>query len=204
VASVGQIAYSCTMRIRMRSLRPAALALALLALAAGPAQADGFISPLVGFNFGGDSDHCASLRNCEEKRTNWGVSFGSTSGIFGFEEDLGYARDFFGKTPGVNNSVLTLMSNLMVVLPAGPIRPYGIVGLGLIRPHVEFDPGSLALAQNTLGYDIGAGVNVFLLHSVGVRGDVRHLHTLKDVSLGVFGSDALDFWLGSVGLTFRF
>jgi outer membrane protein with beta-barrel domain len=188
----------------MRALRRLALAVALMVSAASPAHADGFISPFIGFNFGGDSDNCASLRNCQEKRTNWGVSFGSTHGIFGFEEDIGYARNFFGKTPGVNNSVFTLMSNLMVVVPAGPIQPYGIVGLGLIRPHVQFDPAALALDQNTLGYDIGAGVNVFLVPGVAVHGDVRHLHTLQDVSLGVFGGDKLDFWRGSAGLTFRF
>jgi hypothetical protein len=188
----------------MRSFRVIAGAVALVALAAGPARADGFISPFIGFNFGGDSDHCASFNNCEEKRTNWGVSFGSTNGIFGFEEDLAYAPAFFGKTPGADNSVLTLMSNLMVVIPAGPIRPYGIVGLGLIRPRGKLDPSSLALDQNTLGYDIGAGLNIFPLHSVGLRGDIRHLHTLQDLNLGVLGHDKLDFWRGSVGLTFRF
>jgi hypothetical protein len=99
---------------------------------------------------------------------------------------------------------LTLMSNLMIVVPAGPIQPYGIVGLGLIRPHVQFDLASQALNQNTLGYDIGAGINIFPVHSVGLRGDVRHLHTLQDVSLGVLGNDRLDFWRGSVGVTFRF
>lgn len=188
----------------MRSLRFVACAAALVALTAGPARADGFISPFIGFNTGGDANNCASLRNCQDKRTNWGVSFGSSHGIFGFEEDIGYARDFFGKAPGVNNSVFTLMSNLMVVVPAGPIQPYGIVGLGLIRPHVQFDLASQALEQNTLGFDIGAGINIFPLHNIGVRGDVRHLHTLQDAQLGVFGNDKIDFWRGSVGLTFRF
>jgi len=188
----------------MRSIRLVVCAVALVGLAAGPARADGFISPFIGFNFGGDSANCASLRNCQDKRTNWGVSFGSTNGIFGFEEDFGYTRDFFGKAPGVNNSMLTLMSNLMIVVPAGPIQPYGIVGLGLIRPHVQFDLASQSLDQNTLGYDIGAGINIFPVHSFGLRGDVRHLHTLQDVSLGVLGNDRVDFWRGSIGVTFRF
>jgi hypothetical protein len=188
----------------MRSFCRVACALALVVLAAGPARADGFISPYLGYNFGGDSDNCASLRNCQEKRNNWGVSFGSTHGIFGFEEDIAYASDFFGKTPGVSNGVLTVMSNLMVVIPAGPIQPYGIVGLGLIRPHMKLDAASLSLDQNTLGYDIGAGLNIFLVHGFGVRGDVRHLHTVRDVSLGVFGNDKLDFWRASLGVTFRF
>jgi opacity protein-like surface antigen len=169
-----------------------------------PARADGFITPFAGFNFGGDSANCISATNCEEKRINWGVSFGSTHGIFGFEEDIGYAPEFFGKTSGGDNAVLTVMSNVMVVIPAGPIQPYALVGLGLIRPHAKLDTSALSVDQNTLGYDIGGGVNIFVLHGVGLRGDVRHLHTLQDVTLGVFQNQRLDFWRASAGLTFRF
>ena len=172
--------------------------------AARPARADGFISPFIGFNFGGDSSNCASFTNCDEKRINWGASLGSVNGVFGFEEEIGYAPQFFGKTPGGDNAMLTLMSNLMLVVPAGPIQPYGIIGLGLMRPHVKFDATSLALDKNALGWDIGGGLNVFLGHSIGIRGDVRHLRTLKDVTLGVFGNDKVDFWRGSAGLVLRF
>lgn len=188
----------------MKAWRLAALT-AFMAAAAVPARAQGFISPFVGFNFGGDqAANCASLTNCEDKRLDWGVAFGSMSGVLGFEEEIAYSKDFFGKTATGNNSVLTLMSNLMVIVPAGPIRPYGVIGLGLIRPHNEFSASGLDLSDNALGYDIGGGVNIFLTHGVGIRGDVRHLHTLQDVTLGVLSSERLDFWRGSAGLTFRF
>ena len=180
------------------------LAAALLGYSALPAQAQGFISPFAGYNFGGDSANCVSLQNCEEKRLNLGVSFGTTHGIFGFEEDFAYARDFFGKTPGGNNAMLTVMSNLMLVVPAGPIQPYALIGLGLMRPHLQFDAVSLALDKNALGYDIGGGLNIFLGHAIGVRGDVRHLRTLQDVTLGVFSNAQIDFWRASAGLTLRF
>jgi len=179
----------------------AAIAFTLLAL---PAHAQGFISPFAGYNFGGDSANCASLRNCDDKRVNFGVSLGTTHGILGVEEDIAYAPDFFGKIPGENNAVLTVMSNLMLVVPAGPIQPYAIIGVGLIRSHAQFDVSNLSLDQNSLGYDIGAGINLFLARAVGIRGDVRHLHTFQDVTLGVFGNDQLDFWRASAGLTFRF
>jgi opacity protein-like surface antigen len=188
----------------MRPLRLVAFALALTILAAVPARADGYISPFVGFNFGGDSANCAHLTSCNEKRTNFGVAIGSSSGIIGVEEELAYAKDFFGSAPGASNSVLTLMSNLVLVIPAGPVQPYGIVGLGLIRAHAALDSSALSLTKNTLGYDIGAGLNIYLVHSVGIRGDVRHMHTLQDVTLGVFSSAKLDFWRGSAGVTFRF
>src|SRR5690348_7555255 len=81
-----------------------------------PAHADGFITPFLGYNFGGDSGaNCVSFSNCDDKRLNWGVSLGSTHGIFGAEVDFGYAPQFFGKTSGGDNAVLTLMANLMVL-----------------------------------------------------------------------------------------
>jgi opacity protein-like surface antigen len=190
-------------RLAVHPRRILILAAALIAWAVTPARAGGFISPFVGFNFGGDSANCASLTNCNEKRLDWGASIGTTRGLFGFEEDIAYAPDFFGKSPATNNAVLTVMSNLMIVVPAGPVQPYALVGLGLIRPHVE-DVTSLALDKNALGWDIGGGINIFLTHSVGVRGDVRHVRTLQDVTLGLFSNDKLDFWRGSAGLTFRF
>ena len=173
----------------MSSCRILVAVVGFLSLAAVPAAAQGFISPFAGYNFGGDSANCVSLNNCEDRRLNVGVSLGTTHGVLGFEEDIAYAPDFFGKTPGGNNGVLTLMSNLMVVVPAGPIRPYAVIGLGLIRSHVQLDSIGLSLDKNAIGYDIGGGLNIFLGQAIGVRGDIRHLRTLQDVTLGLFGND---------------
>ena len=189
----------------MHSRRIVCLAVSLLTWTAAPARADGFISPFVGFNFGGDSANCVSLTNCEEKRLNLGLSIGSMNGVMGLEEDIAYARDFFGKTPGLDNALLTLMTNLMLGVPAGPIRPYGIIGLGLVRPHVTLDTSGLTtLSKNALGYDIGGGLNIFLTHGLGVRGDIRHIKTFQDITLGVFNNEQINFWRGSAGLTFSF
>jgi opacity protein-like surface antigen len=100
--------------------------------------------------------------------------------------------------------MLTLMSNLMVVIPAGPIQPYGVIGIGLMRSHAQFNASSLSLNNNSLGWDIGGGLNIFFGRSIGVRGDVRRLKTLQDVTLGVFGNDKVEFWRASAGLVFRF
>src|SRR4051812_7524900 len=165
----------------MRSLAISAL-LALCVLAgAAPAHADGFFSPFVGFGFSGDSAACPSLTNCEEKRLQWGAAIGSVGGVLGFEEEIAYAPDFFGKVAGADNSLLTLMSNLMIVIPAGPIRPYAVVGLGLIRPQVKSNTLSLSLDKNALGYDWGGGINIFLTHGFGLRGDLRHVRTFDDL-----------------------
>jgi opacity protein-like surface antigen len=190
--------------LNMRALIIVCMISAVLIGSAAPAHADGFISPFIGFNFGGDSSNCASLTSCDDKRSNFGVSLGTVRGGIGFEEEIGYSPDFFGKTPGGDNAMLTLMSNLMLVIPAGPIQPYGIIGIGLMRSHAQFNASSLALDKNALGWDFGGGLNIFFTHGVGIRGDIRHLQTFQDVTLGVFGNDQVDFWRGSAGLVFRF
>jgi len=188
----------------MRIFCLGALAAALLTSTAAPARADGFITPYVGFNFGGDSANCTSLTSCDEKRTNWGVTIGATNGIFGFQEDIGYAPDFFGKTPGVDNAVLHFMSDLMILVPAGPIQPYGFIGIGVIHPHARLDLSNFSLSKWSLGHDFGGGLNIFFTHSVGVHGELRHLRTFEDFTLPGFNSDKLDFWRANAGVTFRF
>src|SRR6516162_6751469 len=97
------------------------LAAVFVTSCAAPALADGFLTPFAGFNFGGDSTNCESLTSCNDKRLNWGVGLGVTHGIFGFEEEFAYAPNFFGSSSG-DNAVLTLMSSLIVVIPAGPVQ----------------------------------------------------------------------------------
>lgn len=183
-------------------LRTAFLLLAMtIGAGVAPVHAQGFITPFLGFNFGGDSANCLSLTNCEQKRTNFGVSIGKLSGV-GLEEDISYAKDFFGSTPGTESSVFTAMTSLMVAVPAGPIHPYVLVGLGLIRPHVSTSLGSLvSFDKNAFGWDIGGGVHV-MAGRVGVRGDLRRFKTLQDIPL--FTNQTLQYWRGSVGLTFSF
>ena len=60
-----------TMSIVPRLTVTALAALAAFALPAS-ARAEGFVSPLIGFNFGGDAS-CQTASNCEDKRLNFGV-----------------------------------------------------------------------------------------------------------------------------------
>ena len=38
--------------------------------------------------------------------------------------------------------------------------------------------------NNSLGYDLGAGVNGYFSRHVGIRGDVRRFHALQDLDTG--------------------
>jgi len=187
------------------------LAVVMVVATAGPLRAEGFVTPFYGYNFGGDSSNCPTISTCEDKRTNFGVSFGSMGTVFGFEEDLSFAKDFFGTVPNVDNSVFTLMSNLLIGIGRGPVQPYVLVGAGLVRSHVAVSVSQFSADNNSLGYDIGGGVNGYVTRHVGIRGDVRHFHTLQtldvplfDVATQVFVSQKLDFWRASVGLSLRF
>ena len=187
-------------------MKNAAAATALVLLVSTPARADGFITPFLGFNFGGDSN-CPTVNNCTDKRLNFGVSLGSMGNVFGFEEDISYAKNIFGETPGTDNSVFSAMSNLLIGVGVGPVRPYVLGGFGLIRPHVASLTGSLvtlASRKNAIGYDLGGGVTVMFGSNVGIRGDIRRFKTLQDVNLFIFTQDKLKFWRASGGLALVF
>ena len=60
----------------MSVVRIFVLACATMAAMTIPAAAQGFFTPFAGYNYGGDSVNCVSLRDCDERRTNLGISFG--------------------------------------------------------------------------------------------------------------------------------
>lgn len=180
--------------------------LLLAAVAPAPAHAQGFVSPFLGYNFGGDSG-CPELTGCEDKNLNLGVSLGGLGRVVGAELEFGYARDFFGKIPGARSSVLTLMGNVMLAPRISRVQPYALVGLGLLKSHVEFSrAGLLNTDNNHLGWDVGGGVIVYVTPSIGVRGDIRYFHAFQDLEiLGIpLGKTKLDFGRAAAGLVFRF
>jgi hypothetical protein len=180
---------------------------AILFGSAAPARAQGFIAPFVGYNFGGDAK-CPEITQCEDKAINGGIALGHMGPLFGFEEEFGYANDFFGNAPGFSSSVLTVMSSVMITPQLRPIRPYFLVGMGLIKTDVELNATSLlSNSHNSWGWDIGGGVMIGSKH-VAVRGDIRFFHSFQDVevpSLGITLPDTkLDFGRASAGLVIGF
>jgi opacity protein-like surface antigen len=187
-----------------RTILTSVIGFALLATSTRPAFAQGFISPFVGFDFGGDSG-CPQVSGCDNKRLNTGIAFGSLATVLGTELELSYAKDFFGEIPGVSSSVLTVMGNVMLAPSFGPVRPYGVVGLGLIRTDVS--ASTLFDVENShFGWDIGGGVMIFPSRHVGIRGDVRYFHAFQDIAVvGLsLGETQLDFGRLSAGVVFRF
>ena len=111
---------------RALAISSVALVASAVAAAPSPARAQLFVSPNIGVDIGGNAGKCPSLfSDCQEKRTSYGLAAGKfPTGLLGFEIDFVYAPDFFGKSAELSsNSVLTLMGNLLVSIPVGPIRP---------------------------------------------------------------------------------
>ncbi|MBZ5556540.1 MAG: porin family protein [Acidobacteriia bacterium] len=193
--------------IRGRSwLALVAVSAAFIAASATDARAQGFVSPFIGYDFGGDAS-CPQITNCQDKRMNYGVALGTMGPIFGFEEEFAYAKDFFGTAPTLTSSVFTAMSNVMVVPRIGPVRPYLLGGMGLIKSHAEFTPVSLLTSDNnSFGWDVGGGVIAFATPHVGVRGDIRYFHAFQDATIVGFivQNPKLDFGRASIALIVAF
>jgi opacity protein-like surface antigen len=180
----------------------------LVLTTAAPSHAQGFISPLIGYDFGGNSG-CPEITNCEDKRTNIGVALGSMGTILGFEEEFADARNFFGSVGTQSSSVITIMSNIMIVPAIGPVHPYLLAGLGLMKTHVEFTRSDvLSATNNSLAWDVGGGVTVLFTPHFGVRGDIRHFHSAKSFTIPFVGitptDENLTFGRASAALVLAF
>ena len=187
------------------ALVAAILSIGVLAFTSAPASAQGFISPFIGFNFGGDSG-CPTATNCEDKHNNFGVSGGKLGAIGGGEFELAYAKDFFGSTPGVDTSVLTLFGNVIIGPKFGFARPFVLGGVGLIKSHVELTAGSLLDASNNFGWNLGGGLMFMFGDHVGVRGDLRRFQSFQNQTILGFSlaEEKLSFNRATAGLVLGF
>ena len=130
---------------------------AVLLERASQASAQSFISPFIGYDFGGDSG-CPEITDCEDKTRNLGVSFGSVGNVFGGELEFAYIDNFFGETPGISSNVLTLMGNFMLAPKFG-------IGAAVRRGRPWSDQDATPRSpsadcstdNNDFGWDIGGG-----------------------------------------------
>jgi hypothetical protein len=135
------------------------------------------------------------------------------AGIFGMEADVGFSPDFYGKTGAGGSNAITATGNLIVGIPFGGqkgfgLRPYGIVGAGLLRSKSEFGTGVAEIDENNLTWSAGGGVLLFFGTRAGIRFDVRYFRTFDDLEiLGIPIAQSpgkVDFTRGSLGLVLRF
>lgn len=192
------------------SLKTLAVTVLLGVLAPATARADGMFVPFVGVNFAGNSGQEISDA-IDSQRVDWGFSLAYMGGgVLGVEADFGYSPDFFGKTDIGGSSVLTATGNLLVGIPIGGqtgvgVRPYALVGLGVLRSKVDAFGDLPSLDNSKLAWDFGGGLMFFFGTHVGLRGDVRYFRTFGDVDFDPFDEpQTLEFGRASAGLILRF
>jgi opacity protein-like surface antigen len=191
------------------SIRPRWIHIVAVLMCLGIAQAahaQGFVSPFVGYNFGGDAG-CPQITNCEDKRVNWGVGFGALGSVVGFEAEFGHTNDFFGATSNQSTDVLTFMGNFMLAPKFGPIQPYALTGIGLIRTSAESTIDDESESQ--IGWDVGGGLMAFFTQHIGVRGDIRYFHSFQLLDLSKvpglpISEKKLDFGRFAGAVVFKF
>jgi hypothetical protein len=183
-----------------------------MVLTPAAARADGLIVPFAGVNFGGNAGQSIG-DGADAERLDWGASFAwMGGGVFGFDGDIGYSPDFYGKTDLGGSSVLSLMGNVLLGVPFGGqqgfgVRPYALVGIGVLRSDLESFADLVGTDNTEVAWDFGGGVMVFFGAHVGIRGDLRYFRTFGKVDFGpieVEDSDAVDYTRGSIGLVLRF
>lgn len=175
----------------------------------GLASADVLLTPFAGVSFFDDDNRKGTY--------GAGLSFG---GLIGVEGEIAQAR--LGSYDDIRfvdlqANVTTIMGNLMVRFPAGPVQPYAVGGVGVIRLSgdvtVPFLGSLLSVSARDFGMNVGGGVYLFPSRNIGIRGDVRYFRSLGDLTLDdltdIDGLDdlplpELDFWRATAGVTIRF
>jgi hypothetical protein len=196
---------------RMLRTPPVLVAALFMVIIPTSAGADWLFTPMLGRTFGADTHG--------RMHTVFSAAFGQLDEeAFGWEADLAYAPDFFEGSDddfdftGQNSRVMTIMGNLLVGASAtAPIRPFVLVGAGLVQIDVESDDGLFQSTTRETAYNVGVGLMGFVRERVGFRADVRYVRSFQnqepswtrgievDVAPGNF-----DYFRAGVGVTIRF
>lgn len=186
--------------------------LAAVALVAAPsvAFADVLLTPFVGITFVDDAG---------KNKPVFGATLGVGS-LIGVELDVSQTRlGTFDDLPIVSfeASATTVMGNLVVRVPAGPVQPYVSGGAGVIRikgdVEVPFFGDILSASAQDFGMNVGGGVHLFPTPNFGIRADARYFRTIGDLAWDeirdIDGLDDLplprvDFWRVTGGVTIKF
>jgi opacity protein-like surface antigen len=183
--------------------------LPFVAWTAAPARAEWAVTPYLGLNVGGD---------VEPGKGGPGGSVGYLGRRLGFELDFQRYQHFFKDADVVHlvpdprmdfdTDAMSFTGNVMApihIRGAANWRPYGTVGVGMIRALFDATNDQHDTNQNDFAFNVGGGVMYSPARRVGLRGDVRYFRALVDDEMreGAFFND-YGFWRATLGVTFRF
>jgi hypothetical protein len=196
-------------RTRVRII---ALAVAFAVVNPVSASADWFITPFLGIKFASSTSIVDLEQGASNPKMTLGVSATILSDrILGIEGELGYSPRFFERSGTsdliARSNVTTLFGNVVFAVPRAitrdSLRPYAVVGVGLIHVGIDDSLGILTVDTNLLGIGIGGGALGRLTSRTSVRFDVRHIRNLAPANEAVldFGTTRIKYWRATVGVS---
>jgi hypothetical protein len=200
-------------RILRRAIGLAVL-LWILAPASASAQSGWLVTPFLGMKFDG-STSIADLELAESARkSTYGVSGAFlTEGLLGVEAEFGWVPGFFenGRQNLVrSSSVVDLSGSLVLALPPsitrGGLRPYAVAGVAVVHADAADVLDLFRIRRTVPALNLGVGAIGLLTNSVGVRFDLRNLHSFnkgKDPYQVSIGRN-ISYWRTTIGIVRRF
>jgi hypothetical protein len=192
------------------------LSLMLVAVAAPARAQDVFAVPFAGVKFGGDT----SIVDLEIAAGRTTFTLGASvsvlgDGWVGYEADFGYMPGFFENDNSMplikpGSYVLDLTGAVILALPdavtRGGLRPYGVLGLGLINAQAQDFLEIFLIRRTVPAFKIGIGAQALLLtNNVGIRFDLRHVRSFSsgDGSLAPGVGRRISYSRFTIGLLLR-
>jgi len=193
----------------MKSLGRILVCSGVLLLLPVTASAQAQLTLFVGGNFGGSTDVALDESIRDASQLDFGARLGLfTGGLFSLEFEYGHTPNFYGKgTVFDSSSVRTFMGSLALGFPAGPVRPYLVLGVGMIKRTVEYAPGQGpgSVTDSRAAYDIGGGLSIFFSQHVGINGDFRYFRNFTAGNVILDGAnDKFNYARATIGVTFKF
>jgi hypothetical protein len=180
------------------------------------ARADFFVIPFAGIKFGGSTSIVDLELAAGKKKLVLGIAaLKIDDRVIGFEAEFGNIAGFFnnekeaGDEPLVQTGsyVNDLTGSVVLSLPPGAtrggLRPYAVVGGGLIHA-ASLDLARVLQVRRTVpAINLGFGAIGLITNNVGVRFDVRHLRSLAtDPPIGSV-SRSINYSRLTIGLLLR-
>ncbi|HUQ87070.1 MAG TPA: outer membrane beta-barrel protein [Vicinamibacterales bacterium] len=192
------------------------IASVLLVAAPRAARADFFAVPFGGLKFGGSTSIVDLELAAGKKKLVLGIgALKIDDRVIGFEAEFGNIAGYFNNEaeaaddplvmPGsyVNDLTGSVVLSLPPGATGGGLRPYVVVGAGLIHAESQDISKVLQVRRTVPAFNLGVGAIGMLTNSVGIRFDMRHLQSVtKDSPTGSV-SRGISYSRFTIGLLLR-
>jgi opacity protein-like surface antigen len=174
------------------------LSVAMLAASATDARAQMSMETFKGYLTG----HVGQITSGDV--TNERLTFGGSVAVhdgtgWGAELDLGHTADVTSGRQLLD--VTTYLVNAAWVKPAGIVRPFALLGAGVMQVSGCDVPCTIAAKTYDFGLNVGGGTFLAVNDAVAFRADARYIFSTAD-HRDIGRPDNFTFWRVSAGITY--